>query len=62
MKRTNKNQRKKVVTFVGDDELHLWAFVTVVGVVTVVGATPLSTYVTSIDLLGFQGRINSFFI
>ena len=30
---------KKVVTFVGDGVLHLLAFVTLVGVVTFVGAT-----------------------
>ena len=39
MKRTNKSRKKKVVTLVGDDVLHLWAFVTLVGVVTLVGAT-----------------------
>ena len=39
MKRTDKSQREKVVTFVGDGVLHLWAFVIFVGVVTVVGAT-----------------------
>ena len=39
MKRTNENQKKKVVTFVGDGVLHLWAYVTLVGVVTFVGAT-----------------------
>ena len=39
MKSTNKSQKKKVVTFVGDGVLHLWAFVTLVGVVTFVGAT-----------------------
>ena len=43
MKRTNKSQKKKVVTFVGDGVLHLWAFVTLVGVVTFVGATALFT-------------------
>ena len=42
MKRTNKSQKKKVVTFVGDGVLHLWAFVTLVGVVTFVGATTLN--------------------
>ena len=39
MKRTNRSRKKKVATFVGDGVLHLWAFVTLVGVVTLVGAT-----------------------
>ena len=41
MKRTNKTQKKKVVTLVGEGVLHLWAFVTIVGVVTIVGATDI---------------------
>ena len=42
MKRSNKSQKKKVVTLVGDGVLHLWAFVTLVGVVTFVSATSSS--------------------
>ena len=41
------NKRKKVVTFVGDGVLHLWAFVTLVGVVTFAGATKVCIIVCS---------------
>ena len=38
-KKNKQKSKKKVVTLVGDGVLHLWAFVTLVGVVTFVGAT-----------------------
>ena len=45
---------KKVVTLVGDAVLHLWTFVTLVGVVTFVGATSVSVaWLVCICLLTF---------
>ena len=39
LNKASKTQNKNIVTFVVDSVLHLWAFVTLVGVVTFVGAT-----------------------
>ena len=42
----------------GDDVLHFWAFVTLVGVVTVVGATALNKFINPIVFLTYINFYN----
>ena len=42
LNKASETQNKNIVTLVVDSVLRLWAFVTLVGVVTFVGATPVS--------------------